>query len=105
MYYDTHAHLDYPEFAQDLNGVLQRAAEAGITKIVSIGTDLDSSARAIQLAEQFPNVYAAVGWHPSDAARAPEDIRPALRTLAVSPQSRCHWGNRARLLPAAEQER
>ena len=82
MFYDTHAHLDYPDFAQDLDQVIDRAQAAGITRIISIGTDLESSTKAIELAERFPCVYAAVGWHPSDAARAPEDVRPALRALA-----------------------
>jgi TatD DNase family protein len=86
MYYDTHAHLDYPDFAQDMPQVLDRATSAGISRIISIGTDLDSSARAVQLAERFPAVYAAVGWHPSDAARAPDDLRPALRQMAGHPK-------------------
>src|SRR5213078_4316034 len=73
---------DYPEFAAELPEVVSRAQAAGIGKIVSIGTDLESSKRAIQLAEQFSNVFAVVGWHPSNAAEAPEDLRPALRELA-----------------------
>ena len=86
MFYDTHAHLDYPDFAEDLTQIVERAQVAGISKIISIGTDLESSARAIGLAEQFPSVYAAVGWHPSDAARAPADVRPELRKLAAHPK-------------------
>ena len=70
LFYDTHAHLDYPDFEKDFDAVLERAQAAGITKIVSIGTDLESSARAIKLAERFPCVYAAVGWHPSHVAAA-----------------------------------
>jgi TatD DNase family protein len=58
----------------------------GITKIISIGTDLESSHRAIELAEKFSNVFAVVGWHPCDADRAPEDFRPALRDLARHPK-------------------
>ncbi len=85
-FYDTHAHLDYPDFAQDLARVLERGAAAGIAKIISIGTDLESSARAVKLAEQFPEVYAAVGWHPCQAAGAPEDLRPWLRELATHPK-------------------
>jgi TatD DNase family protein len=81
-FYDTHAHLDYPDFTPDLEQVIERANAAGIARIISIGTDLDSSKRAIQLAERFPCVYAVVGWHPSDVMRAPADIRSALRELA-----------------------
>jgi TatD DNase family protein len=86
VFYDTHAHLDYPDYAADLPQVIQRAQAAGITKIITIGTDLESSARAIELAEQYPNVFAAVGWHPSNASQAPDDFRPALRKLAMHPK-------------------
>src|SRR6187200_3436917 len=86
MYYDTHAHLTYPEFDSDLPGLLERAVSAGVTKVISIGTDLESSRAAIGLAERFSNVYAAVGWHPSDAAGAPNDVRPELRRIAGHPK-------------------
>ena len=86
IFYDTHAHLDYPDFAAELESVIARAQTAGITKIISIGTDSDSSRRAIQLAEKFPCVYAVVGWHPSDALAAPDDIRSELRELARHPK-------------------
>jgi len=86
IFYDTHAHLDYPEFTQDLAAVMKRAAAAGIAKIISIGTDLESSARAVELSEQFPGVFAAAGWHPCQALEAPEDLRPALRELARHPK-------------------
>jgi TatD DNase family protein len=86
MFYDTHAHLDYPDFAEDIEQVVERARAAGITRIYSIGTDFESSARAIQLSERFDGVYATVGWHPSDAERAPDDLRPVLRELAMHPK-------------------
>ena len=86
IFYDTHAHLTDPKFAEELPQVIARAEAAGITKIISIGTDLASSVRATKLAEEFPNVFAAVGWHPSHAAKAPEDLRPALHELARHPK-------------------
>src|SRR5262245_3851377 len=86
IFYDTHAHLDYPDYASDLDAVVERAAAAGIARIIAIGTDLESSARAIQLSERFPSVYAVVGWHPCQALEAPEDLRPALRELARHPK-------------------
>ncbi len=85
-FYDTHAHLDYPDYAADLPAVIERAQAAGIVKMISIGTDLESSARAIKLSEQYPAVFAAVGWHPTNVQDAPEDLRPALRELARHPK-------------------
>jgi len=85
-FYDTHAHLDYPDFAADISDVIARAQAAGITRIISIGTDLESSRRAIALAERFECVYAVAGWHPADALNAPADIRNELRQLAQHPK-------------------
>jgi len=86
VFYDTHAPLDYPDFAEELPQVLARAEAAGIANVISIGTDFESSRQAIALAEQFPNVLAAVGWHPSNVTEAPEDIRSPLRELARHPR-------------------
>jgi len=85
-FYDTHAHLDDPDFARDLPQVLARAAAAGVTKIITVGTDFDSSRRCLELAEQHPQVFAVVGWHPTRADEAPEDVRPGLRQLAAHPK-------------------
>ncbi len=85
-FYDTHAHLDYPDYANDLPEIIARAQAAGIAKMISIGTSLSSSERAIRLAEKFPPIYAAVGWHPSEAMKAPADLRPALREYARHPK-------------------
>jgi TatD DNase family protein len=83
---ETHAHLDYPDFANDLPNVLQRAAEAGVTRIITIGTSVESSRRAIDLAEKYPNVFAAIGIHPTYADEAGEDVTTPLRELAKSPR-------------------
>ncbi len=85
-FYDTHAHLDYPDYAVDLPQVIERARAAGITRMISIGTDLESSARAIQLSERHPEIFAAVGWHPTNVTEAPDDIRAPLRELARHPK-------------------
>ena len=85
-FFDTHAHLDDPRFSAELPQVLERARVAGIRRIISIGTDLDSSRRAIALAEHFEDVFAVAGWIPTHALEAPEDLRPALRELAKHPR-------------------
>ena len=87
VFFDTHAHLDYPDYEKDFSEVLSRAQAAGITKIISIGTDLDSSRRALALAEKHGMIFAAIGWHPGNAHAAPDDIRPALRELAHHPKA------------------
>jgi TatD DNase family protein len=85
-FYDTHAHLDFPDFAADLEAVIERATAAGIVRILCVGTTLESSRRVVALAERFPSVYAVVGVHPNHVLEEPEDIRPTLRELAGHPR-------------------
>ncbi|HEY5792388.1 MAG TPA: TatD family hydrolase, partial [Chthoniobacterales bacterium] len=86
MLLDTHAHLDYPDYADDLEAVVERAAAAGVTRIISIGTGLASSRRAVALAERFANVFAVVGIHPTNVLDEPEDFLPELREIARHPK-------------------
>jgi len=83
---ETHAHLDYPDFANDLDDVLRRAADSGVTRIITIGTSMESSRRAIDLAEKYPAVYAIVGVHPTYVEEAEEDVFTPLRELAKNPR-------------------
>ena len=64
---DSHAHLDGEKFANDRAGVIERALESGVVKIITMGDSLESSARSVALAEEFESVYAAVGIHPEEA--------------------------------------
>lgn len=82
MLVETHAHLDYPDFAPDFGDVLQRATDAGVTRIITIGTSLESSRRAIELAEQYRNIFAVIGVHPSSVLEANDDVITPLRELA-----------------------
>ncbi len=86
MLTDTHAHLTFRELADDLDGVFARAAEAGVTRIITIGTNAGSSRRAVALAEKYPNVFAAVGIHPDHAMEVAPDFLEDLRGLAQSPR-------------------
>ena len=83
---ETHAHLDYPDFAPDFDDVLRRANEARVTRIITIGTSIESSRRAIELAEKYPNIFAVIGVHPTYAGEAPDDVMTPLRELAKSPR-------------------
>src|SRR5436305_392010 len=86
MLIETHAHLDYPEFAPDFDDVLRRADEAGVTRIITIGTSVESSRRAVELAEKYPNVFAVIGVHPTYAHEAGEGVVTPLRELAKNPR-------------------
>ena len=86
MLIETHAHLDYPDFATDLEDVLRRANEAGVTRIITIGTSIESSRRAVDLAEKYPNIFAVVGVHPTYVDEAGDDVITPLRELAEHPR-------------------
>ncbi|MBX7252736.1 MAG: TatD family hydrolase, partial [Candidatus Promineofilum sp.] len=79
---DTHCHLDFVSLQEDIEAVVARAAEAGVTTIVVPALDLDNAPAVLALAERFPGVYAAVGVHPNSAAGWRDEWIAALRDLA-----------------------
>jgi TatD DNase family protein len=96
MLIDTHAHLDFTDYAADLQEVLQRAAEAGIGRIITISTTLASAQRAIALASEsatrtdpngrpLPQISATVGIHPLYVEETPDDFLTTLRGYASHP--------------------
>jgi TatD DNase family protein len=67
MLIDSHCHLDFPDFAQELDAVVARAEAAGIGRIVTISTRVRRLEQLLAIAERFPNVYCSVGTHPHNA--------------------------------------
>src|SRR5215210_6812032 len=86
MIIDTHAHLDYPEFESDFAEMLARADAAEVKQIITIGTSIESSRRAVALAERYPNIFAVIGAHPTSPDDAGKDVFTPLRELAKSPR-------------------
>lgn len=82
MFVDSHAHLDMPQFQEDLPQVLERAREAGVEVVLSCGTSLRSSKRALEIAQQFQGVFATVGIHPHDAKECTKEALAHLKYLA-----------------------
>jgi TatD DNase family protein len=82
MLIDTHAHLDFPEFNADRDAVIQRALDAGVSRIISIGSSLKGSRDSIDLARCYKGVYATVGMHPHEADKVSKEDLQALRDLA-----------------------
>lgn len=67
MLIDTHAHLDSRKFDEDREAVIERALESGVDTIVNIGFNRETIPSTMGLAERYPFIFAAVGWHPTDA--------------------------------------
>ncbi|GIP50753.1 TatD family hydrolase [Paenibacillus sp. DXFW5] len=67
MLFDTHTHLDAPQFDEDREEVIARAVEQGVTRMINIGFNRETIPSTMKLAESYDFIYAAVGWHPQDA--------------------------------------
>ncbi|NLM94236.1 MAG: TatD family hydrolase [Firmicutes bacterium] len=83
---DTHAHLTHEDYGGELDRILARACEAGVDRIITIGWDLPSSIEGLRLADQYPELYAAVGIHPHDASTTTTDALEDLAGLCRSPR-------------------
>lgn len=86
MLIDTHTHLDDARFNDDRDAMIQRARDAGIDAFVTIGCDLATSRAAVELADRYPFIYAAVGVHPHEAKQIGDDWYDHLRRLAGHPK-------------------
>ena len=86
MLIDTHAHLDYEDFAADFDEVLRRAQQAGVERVVTIGTSVESSRRAVALAERYAMIFAVVGVHPTTADEAASGFAEELREFTKHPR-------------------
>lgn len=89
--FDSHCHLDDPAYEPDLQAVFDRARAAGVRCLMSVGTTLDTSRRALALARAGDGVYASVGVHPHDAAGCTDAVIDELTALAADPLVRA-WG-------------
>ncbi|MBW1829742.1 MAG: TatD family hydrolase [Deltaproteobacteria bacterium] len=91
MLIDSHAHLDIRDFNQDRSEVIERAVSGGLTHIITIGIDLDSSHSALELAGAYDFIYAAVGYHPHNAEACTPQALDSLVQIA-SDQKVVAWG-------------
>ncbi|MBN1663391.1 MAG: TatD family hydrolase [Deltaproteobacteria bacterium] len=82
MFIDSHAHLELEEYDHDRDEVVQRAKDAGVEVIITIGIDLADGRKAVALTERYDGVYAAIGVHPHDAGGIDDKTYAALKDLA-----------------------
>jgi TatD DNase family protein len=79
---DTHCHLTFDDLARDIDGVIARSRAAGVTEWITVGTDPQENRKAIEFAERFENMYAAVGIHPHDAKTITSQMLAELKKIA-----------------------
>ncbi|MHB1189960.1 MAG: TatD family hydrolase, partial [Armatimonadota bacterium] len=79
---DTHCHPNHRELSRDIRGILRRAKEAGVDRMVCASYDLESSEKAVSLAREFTEISAAIGIHPHDAATMTPEAETRLTALA-----------------------
>ena len=89
--FDSHCHLDDRVYKNDFKSVKERAENAGVTSVMIVGVDQQSSEKAVKLAESNNGYFASVGVHPHDAKDCSEDLLNGLRGLAKHPKVRA-WG-------------
>ena len=83
MLTDTHCHLDFNKFNEDRDAVIQRALDAGVERILIPSLELESSKGVIELAKSHPNIYAAIGFHPTDLDGWKETSIKDLQNLSI----------------------
>lgn len=83
MLIDTHAHLDYSDFDLDRPEILRRAQDAGVTRIISIGTNAQTSSNAVQIASEHSFIWSTVGIHPTEVDEASESDFKNLQGLVL----------------------
>ena len=86
MFIDSHCHIYYDTFNDDILDVINKAYDAGVTKLICVGVDLESSESCINLADKFKNIYATVGFHPHESKLAKSNYLNILESMAVHPK-------------------
>ena len=86
LLFDTHVHLNARQYNEDMEEVIERAQEAGVSRMIVVGFDHETIPLAIEIAERYDEIYAAVGWHPVDAIDFTDKELTWLEELAGHPK-------------------
>ncbi|MCZ7602162.1 MAG: YchF/TatD family DNA exonuclease [Melioribacteraceae bacterium] len=86
MYVDTHAHLFFPNFNDELDQVIERARNAGVGAILVPGTDIPTSMQAIKLADQYENIFVGVGVHPHETKEWTDELLVQIEKISKHPK-------------------
>ena len=84
---DTHSHIYYDQYKQDLSEVLDRAAEFNVEKIICVAVDIKSAEECLKLTQIYPNIYMSAGIHPHESKEAPLDYQKQLEPFLSYPKT------------------
>lgn len=102
MLVDTHCHLDFNKFDEDRDAVIQRAVDAGVNRILIPALDYESSLSAVGLAESRENLFAAVGFHPTDVEKMESSSIERLQDLILLPSPPSPTGRGSKIVAIGE---
>ena len=83
---DTHCHIFYDKYKNDINEVVARAKAEEVNKIICVGIDIETSKKSIKLSEKFESIFATVGFHPHEAKNVPNKYLDTIRSLLEVPK-------------------
>jgi len=84
MLIETHAHLDFPEYKEDLDAVIERAKSSNIGIIINVASSIEGSFNSVELSNRYESIYACCGVHPHDAKEVDDEVIDRLRQLVSS---------------------
>lgn len=97
MLVDSHAHVNFPELLTDIDGVVVRAKEAGVEKIINIGASMEDSAEAVKLAQKYDTMWATVGIHPENSCADWNEFEKLAKSSRVVAIGECGLDNKVGL--------
>lgn len=87
MLFDSHTHINDEQFSQDLDQVMARAKDMGVSRMSVVGFDYPSIEKALALSQEYPQVYPTIGWHPTEAGSYNEEVEGYLQQIYESGQA------------------
>lgn len=79
MIFDTHTHLNVPQFAEDLDATIQRAFDQQVSRMAVVGFDEPTIEKSLELSQNYPEIYSIIGWHPTEAGRYNRQVEDRLQ--------------------------
>ena len=95
MFIDSHCHLTYEPLVSSISKIVEDCEKSSVTKLLTIGTNIQSSVKCIEISKEYENIYSSVGIHPVEAHIESEQKRSGTKTLPIIRQKYWVWRDRS----------